>query len=485
MMADAVPPASAIPSVRSAVACVLFAAGFAAAHASDPTLPIGTGDTVHLRIAWGRGLETDDTWRVDEEGCIELPRIGRLKVSDLSEAEATSLVNESYNDAGIAAEATLTVWSGEPEGQLLRPVRGSVAPPSGPTTSPSTMAKWREVLRRVDVGRPGLAGIVATLMAAVALVWRGLRGRRVDDHPVCRRCRFDLFGLPARHPRCPECGTDLLRRPRRAVRVGNRERRAASLTAGILLLVPAAAALGVVVWSTWQRTDPYEWKPAWWLAYDLTSADANVQKAAIAELSNRLRAGKLSGGDVDRVARRVLALQGDPGRTWSTRLGDFVEDARGAQILTDERWQQYLLQGVPAEIEPPARVRRGSTFPVKVRVGPTRLGDPVRVRVEIIEPAIELAGRAADRDARPAVSSYVLWDAQSMTGGKLLVYDFARMPDGDTRGTHPVRLVVDLRLRHETHDSGSFKEAVRRAEWAGNIELFPADRPLNVDVAAP
>jgi cytochrome c-type biogenesis protein CcmH/NrfF len=34
------------------------------------------------------------------------------------------------------------------------------------------------------------------LLLGVLLVVRGMRGRAVDDHPICRRCGFDLFGRP-------------------------------------------------------------------------------------------------------------------------------------------------------------------------------------------------------------------------------------------------------------------------------------------------
>ena len=34
------------------------------------------------------------------------------------------------------------------------------------------------------------------LVAGIVLTVRGLRGRRVDDHPHCRKCGFDLIGLP-------------------------------------------------------------------------------------------------------------------------------------------------------------------------------------------------------------------------------------------------------------------------------------------------
>ena len=40
-----------------------------------------------------------------------------------------------------------------------------------------------------------LALPIVILIAATVLLIAGLRGRRVDDHPLCRRCGFDLIGL--------------------------------------------------------------------------------------------------------------------------------------------------------------------------------------------------------------------------------------------------------------------------------------------------
>lgn len=55
---------------------------------------------------------------------------------------------------------------------------------------------------------PDLPTIAFIGLAALglALFWRGWRGRRIDNHPWCRKCRFDLKGLWPGAARCPECG---------------------------------------------------------------------------------------------------------------------------------------------------------------------------------------------------------------------------------------------------------------------------------------
>ncbi|MDB5301957.1 MAG: hypothetical protein JWO87_3620, partial [Phycisphaerales bacterium] len=59
---------------------------------------------------------------------------------------------------------------------------------------------------------------IAALAFAIALLAWGIRGRRVDDHPICAHCGFDLVGTPASSYVCSECGSDL--RDSWAVRTG-------------------------------------------------------------------------------------------------------------------------------------------------------------------------------------------------------------------------------------------------------------------------
>lgn len=61
---------------------------------------------------------------------------------------------------------------------------------------------------RKDVLMPDFPTIAFIGLAALglALFWRGWRGRRIDNHPWCRKCRLDLKGLRPGAARCPECG---------------------------------------------------------------------------------------------------------------------------------------------------------------------------------------------------------------------------------------------------------------------------------------
>src|SRR3569832_2276966 len=101
------------------------------------------------------------------------------------------------------------------------------------------------------------------LIVATPLAWWARRGRRVDDHPLCRKCGFDLFGKPAESTRCSECGADLSRK--RAVKTGNRVSRRRVLAIVVPLLVLSAGWLCVVGYARLREIDWNRHKPVAWL----------------------------------------------------------------------------------------------------------------------------------------------------------------------------------------------------------------------------
>ncbi len=120
----------------------------------------------------------------------------------------------------------------------------------------------------------------------VVLLTAGLRGRRTDDHPLCRRCGFDLTGRAARTTVCGECGADLS--PARAIRIGHRVRRRGLIAGGAGLGMAAAVVLGGAAWAAARGVNLLAWAPVWWLQHELDGGPA-AQAAALEEL--RLRVG--------------------------------------------------------------------------------------------------------------------------------------------------------------------------------------------------
>ena len=209
-----------------------------------------------------------------------------------------------------------------------------------------------------------IAAIV--LFVALALLTVGLRGRRADDHPLCRRCGYDLTGRPAdADPRCPECGADLDRR--RAVRVGHRVRRPTLVATGLLVLLPATVVLSVQIRAkTRWLADPAN-QPVWWLRYQAGRQSAGAA-AAMRELTVRLYDGRLSDADAAPILDRGLAVQADPGVNGGRDLPfvHFLDSALACRRLDAARQQRYGRQAYAVALTVRPVVRPGDPLPFAV-----------------------------------------------------------------------------------------------------------------------
>ncbi|TVQ51861.1 MAG: hypothetical protein EA377_11415, partial [Phycisphaerales bacterium] len=90
-------------------------------------------------------------------------------------------------------------------------------------------------------------GAVALTVVGLVVACIGWRGRRIDDHPVCRGCGFDLYGLSHNNEHCPECGRQV--GVVRSVRTGNRKRRPALIALGVMLMLIAVGGGAVDQWA--------------------------------------------------------------------------------------------------------------------------------------------------------------------------------------------------------------------------------------------
>src|SRR4051794_34691105 len=97
---------------------------------------------------------------------------------------------------------------------------------------------------------------LAMFFVGGVLAWRGLRGRAIDNHPICRRCGFDLYALDNAE-RCPECGTEL---SASRIRLGHRARRPVPLTIGISLMLPAVLLLAAISYAALKHLDINRYK---------------------------------------------------------------------------------------------------------------------------------------------------------------------------------------------------------------------------------
>lgn len=274
-----------------------------------------------------------------------------------------------------------------------------------------------------------VSGAACLLLAGLALVWVGLKGRMLNDHPTCRRCRFDLVGL-AQPARCPECGAELTGHA--AIRVGQRARRTGALAFGCaLLLVLATAGAGV----GWAQAKGYDWnksKPVWLLVRDGEGFNDAKADAALKELLRRQNGKTLSSAQMADLRRAALRFQADTARPWRSYWGDLIEGQQIAGVLGDEDIVAYARHAVVPDLRVRARLRVGLPVPavllLRTRVGTNRLMacEATRVSVKIGDARIQTGTSGTTFSLQSAGASPVPFDF-SVQSVRLSPDDFSEL----------------------------------------------------------
>lgn len=207
---------------------------------------------------------------------------------------------------------------------------------------------------------------IALLALGSTLLAFGLRGRRLDSHPTCRRCRFDLVGLD-KPALCPECGAPLegTHRGHPRVVVGNWRRRRSLIASGLVVLLLACSLWS---YSTWKNRSGPGWvtqAPTWWLMIESRSKDPAAVEPILAELLARRARGKLSDANTRTLVERALAWQADVSRRWSDPWGAVLEAGLTANLLTDQQREAYAAHAIVIHLEARPRVRVGDELPVE------------------------------------------------------------------------------------------------------------------------
>lgn len=165
----------------------------------------------------------------------------------------------------------------------------------------------------------------ATALAlGILLAWWGRRGKTIDDHPVCRKCRFDLVGRPPGSERCPECGADLGRR--RAIAVGNRGPRQFLIITGVCIAFLAVCSLGGLGWTRLNHLQEAD-KPTWLVLVDSRSDNEDFRLSALSELADRLKNDQLSESQRKAYFDRLSEMLGSTGPDAQNDALNLLSDA--------------------------------------------------------------------------------------------------------------------------------------------------------------
>lgn len=217
--------------------------------------------------------------------------------------------------------------------------------------------------------------ITTMAILGIGLLLLGLRGRRLNDHPTCRRCGADLVNLRSGDATCPECKHSLEKK--RARRVGARQRRPLMIVLGASLLL-LGSATGGFIWG--MKSDPYDWMKAMptWVIVKIAQRDEEpMEEAALGELVRRLDGDHLSRWRSSSIAQLGLELQANDLRAWNDQWAKFIETAWKKELLSEEQMRRYGRQSFrPRFIMSAELPRRGSWY-CHLAVGSPRAGHEV------------------------------------------------------------------------------------------------------------
>jgi len=217
------------------------------------------------------------------------------------------------------------------------------------------------------------------VLVGLLLMLLGWVGRRVGEHPHCRKCGFDLHGSMGsggvRPGSCPECGADLS--VGRRVVTGLRRRRLSVVGVGLLMVVGGVGAGGALLWVNGQQVNLNQYKPVWLLRNEANRHGTGTSGDALDELVSRLHAGKLSRSQVDGLVSDALVVQGNASTAWDTDWGEIVEQAKDVGWITPADWVAYAETAARSAYTVDVRPRVGRGEPVYrwVRTGRARMSE--------------------------------------------------------------------------------------------------------------
>lgn len=228
---------------------------------------------------------------------------------------------------------------------------------------------------------------VIPLLLGLWLAIRGWRGRRIDDHPLCRRCGYDLIasglGVEGGATKCPECGRDVTAAG--SVRIGHRRTSKFALTLGILLLLVGLGGGGGLGYVQARGVNWNPYKPLWLLKREACGSNGTSAQLAVREILGRAQANRLSQSQIDSIVSEALLAQPNPNVKWYTWWGDAIELAWQAGKVSDATIIQYAKNAlnVSYAMEFPARMRPARMAMLYVGNQPARAGSGTSLLYEM------------------------------------------------------------------------------------------------------
>lgn len=205
--------------------------------------------------------------------------------------------------------------------------------------------------------------LIGVFLLGLVLLVSGIRGRRLDDHRICTRCRYDLTGVANDAAVCPECGASLA--SPRAVRIGNRRWQPGQIVVGGLLMLLVAVPMGLVVQATLSSVNLNPWKPLWLLRWQALSTRLPGADGAINELRVH-RLASMTSAEAEALLDDVLALQADVSRPWRGKWGDLVWEMHERGLGRPQQYEDYARHLYTHRLVVRTPVAVGNTIPIAI-----------------------------------------------------------------------------------------------------------------------
>jgi hypothetical protein len=343
-------------------------------------------------------------------------------------------------------------------------------------------------MRRYVVTGQMLLILLSAVLGGAALVALGLRGKRLNDHPTCRDCGFDLSGAAPGTVTCPECGAGLKRA--KGIRVGQRRRRPVFIAVGALLVGLPLLMIATAGWALLTGAEIDQYKPLGLLTWEARHTSAARMTSIAKELNRRVSKRLLSAAQRDSAVKTALAIQEDVSKPWCPEWGDLVEDARVDGVLAKDDDERFRRNAAVLEWKVRPKVRAGDAVPIVATVKEARVGSSSSYMAIAHMTASTIDGKASGPVRRkeeigitfvesPQQTSFQLfgpkspWGMGGMGGWVYRIPNEVQLAEAAPAGRHECE--VTLRVKTIQQPTGSYTWPDLRSQKAGDIKEFTSN----------
>lgn len=216
-----------------------------------------------------------------------------------------------------------------------------------------------------------LLWLLASIVIGAATIALGRRGRRINDHPACRQCGFDLLAHYPGANNCPECGAGI--KLARFVVKGQRKRMWSLIALGTPLVVLPLATIGIVLFAGLTHKNINAYKPLGLLLWEAKRCSDQELKEIGRFLCDQQLKSKLTQAEIDRIVAVIIDMQKDYSTPFEQEWSAFLKQARIDGTISDTATQTILDVGGRVEWRAAKSVRRGDQLVVRCREAESRL----------------------------------------------------------------------------------------------------------------